>query len=66
MSDWNENLDEAPYETSLEVVNNQMDEPVFATRGFVCDNGCVHADQHFFTQNGSGNLVCPAKWRLHK
>lgn len=73
MSDWNSNISEAPYGLTLEVTNDQMDKPIRATRGWVRNDGTVHADQGFFTSvftpdkyfpDPAGKLVLPNKWRL--
>jgi hypothetical protein len=61
----------APYMTVVWVKNEQMDEPVLATRGYLVD-GMVHENQEFFTSvytpgDGfsfpSGRLVCPTEWK---
>jgi hypothetical protein len=72
MSQWNKNINEAPYGQILEVTNDALNGTVIlATRGFA-RNGMVHEDQWFFTsiytEDGCGGfpadqLVIPNKWR---
>ncbi len=61
----------APWGKTILVKNEQMSEPVLATRGYAPD-GIVHPDKDFFTTvftpdkffpTPSGNLVCPTVWR---
>lgn len=70
--EWDSDISKAPYQTVLWVQNEQMDEPVKATRGYATARG-VHKDQTFFTSvytphkffpTRSGDLVCPTKWAL--
>lgn len=73
-----ENLDDwmpinsCPWQTVVEVKNDQMDKPCLATRGYVY-NGTVHPNRKFFTTvytpdryfpTPSGQLCCPTEWRL--
>jgi hypothetical protein len=70
--DWRP-IKSAPWQTVVEVRNEQMDRPCLATRGYVY-NGAVHPDTKFFTSvftpdpdglfpTPSGQLVCPTEWR---
>lgn len=61
-----------PWQTVVEVKNDQMDKPCLATRGYVY-NGRVHPNQEFFTTvytpdrffpTPAGQLCCPTHWRL--
>lgn len=74
--EWNDDISSAPYGKVLEVINDKMDEPVLATRGWV-SRGHVHQNQNFFTSvytpaSGAGlgfpagQLCIPDRWRLSK
>ena len=69
---WHPIDDDTPWMTEVEVMNEAMQEPLIATRGFATKLG-VHPDHRFFTtvpqQHPSGfftpwgNMVCATKWR---
>lgn len=70
MSEWND-IKTAPYQKTILVKNDLMDEPVRATRGYTY-NGAVHADNTFCTSvytphkhfpTFAGKLVCPSVWK---
>jgi hypothetical protein len=73
MADW-QPITTAPFQTVIEVRNEQMrGRTVLATRGYT-HNGMVHPDSTFCTSvftpdpNGmfptpAGQLVCPTEWR---
>ena len=70
MTEWNTDIEQAPYGVVLEVTNDLMDKPVLATRGYRMKDGTVHSDQTFFSSVDSpflgpcaGSLVIPNKWR---
>ena len=74
MSEWNFDLDAAPYQKVVEVMNGLMDRPVLATRGYTSESGAVHPNQRYFTlvrdpdtdsltTGRPGGLVCPDRWR---
>ena len=62
----------APYQRVVWVRNEQMKEPVKATRGYHVPGVGVHSDNTFFTTaftphphfpTPAGNLVCPTEWK---
>ena len=69
---WNADINQAPYGETLEVINDLMDKPVLATKGYCAPGTTVHANQSFFTSVytpddlggfSAGQLVIPNKWR---
>lgn len=70
MSKWRP-IATAPWQTTVLVKNDIMDEPVRATRGYQTKSG-THPNKDFFTSvytpdkyfpMPSGHLVCPTVWK---
>lgn len=69
---WCHDLDQCPWQQTVEVTNNVMEHPVLATRGRMTETG-MSENSHLFTtrytrhdkwtSTPAGLLACPTKWR---